>query len=231
MGSQPFVKFKNLGRMAFTQAYQMQKEVARTLLEEVACHSQDMVSGNTVLLVEHDPVYTVGIRSKQYSAEVEERLRKLRADFVRTNRGGLVTFHGPGQLVAYPILYLGSFFKDKSMRSYVHSLEQMIIDFCTRFQLEAKTTEHTGVWIGDNKIAAIGVHGSRYVTTHGIAINCNTDLSWFDHIVPCGIKDKGVTSLSRELGRVVTINEAYPILVTAFERQFKCTAVGEIKCS
>lgn len=216
--------------MAFAQAYQIQREVASTLLDEVACHSHGTVTGNTVLLVEHDPVYTVGIRSKQYSAEVEERLRKLRADFVRTNRGGLVTFHGPGQLVAYPVLYLGSFFKDKSMRSYVHSLEQMIINFCARFQLEARTTENTGVWIGDNKIAAIGVHGSRYVTTHGIAINCNTDLSWFDHIVPCGIEDKGVTSLSQELGRVVTINEAYPILVAAFEQQFKCTAVGEIKC-
>ncbi|XP_065290083.1 octanoyl-[acyl-carrier-protein]:protein N-octanoyltransferase LIPT2, mitochondrial [Dermacentor albipictus] len=228
MGSLPLVKFKNLGRMAFTQAYQIQCEVARTLLEEVASNRHGTATRNTVLVVEHDPVYTVGIRSKQYSTEVEERLKKLQADFVRTNRGGLVTFHGPGQLVAYPVLYLGSFFNDKSMRSYVHSLERMIINFCARFQLDAKTTENTGVWIGDNKIAAIGVHGSRYITTHGIAINCNTDLSWFDHIVPCGIADKGVTSLSRELGRLVTINEAYPVLVAAFEQQFKCTAIGEI---
>ncbi|XP_050045962.1 octanoyl-[acyl-carrier-protein]:protein N-octanoyltransferase LIPT2, mitochondrial [Dermacentor andersoni] len=228
MGSLPLVKFKNLGRMAFAQAYQIQSEVARTLLEEVASNRHGTATRNTVLVVEHDPVYTVGIRSKQYSTEVEERLKKLQADFVRTNRGGLVTFHGPGQLVAYPVLYLGSFFNDKSMRSYVHSLERMIINFCARFQLDAKTTENTGVWIGDNKIAAIGVHGSRYITTHGIAINCNTDLSWFDHIVPCGIADKGVTSLSQELGRLVTINEAYPVLVAAFEQQFKCTAIGEI---
>ncbi|XP_075535943.1 lipoyl(octanoyl) transferase 2 [Dermacentor variabilis] len=228
MGSLPLVKFKNLGRMAFAQAYQIQSEVARTLLEEVASNRHGTATRNTVLVVEHDPVYTVGIRSKQYSTEVEERLKKLQADFVRTNRGGLVTFHGPGQLVAYPVLYLGSFFNDKSMRSYVHSLERMIINFCARFQLDAKTTENTGVWIGDNKIAAIGVHGSRYITTHGIAINCNTDLSWFDHIEPCGIADKGVTSLSQELGRLVTISDAYPVLVAAFEQQFKCTAIGEI---
>lgn len=156
MGSQPFVKFKNLGRMVFAQAYQIQNEVARALLEEVSRSHDGTVTRNTVLLVEHDPVYTIGIRSKHYTAAIEERLRELGADFVRTNRGGLITFHGPGQLVAYPILYLGSFFKDKSMRSYVHNLEQTIINFCARFQLEAKTTENTGVWIGDNKIAAIG---------------------------------------------------------------------------
>lgn len=185
------------------------------------------MAGNAVFVVEHDPVYTVGIRSKDYPSEVQDSLRRLGADFVRTNRGGLITFHGPGQLVAYPVLYLGSFFKDKSMRRYVCSLEKMIIDICARFQLEAKTTEHTGVWIGDNKIAAIGVHGSRYITTHGIAINCNTDLSWFDHIVPCGIQQKGVTSLTRELGRVVTTAEAYPVLMAAFQQHFDCTAQEE----
>lgn len=133
----------------------MQTRAARRLLEEVDSHG-GAVTGNTVFIVEHDPVYTVGIRSKDYRGEIEEKLRRLGADFVRTNRGGLITFHGPGQLVAYPVLHLGSFFRDKSMRRYVCSLEKMIIDVCARFQLEAKTTEHTGVWIGDNKIAAIG---------------------------------------------------------------------------
>lgn len=226
MGSRTLVKFGKLGRMAFAPAYQMQTRAARRLLEEVDSHG-GAVTGNTVFIVEHDPVYTVGIRSKDYRGEIEEKLRRLGADFVRTNRGGLITFHGPGQLVAYPVLHLGSFFRDKSMRRYVCSLEKMIIDVCARFQLEAKTTEHTGVWIGDNKIAAIGVHGSRYVTTHGIAINCNSDLSWFDHIVPCGIEHKGVTSLTRELGRVVTVDDAYPALVAAFEQQFDCTAHEE----
>lgn len=225
MGSQTVVKFRKLGRMAFAQAYQVQSRAARRLLEEVS-HG-GAVAGNAVFVVEHEPVYTVGIRSKDYPSEIQDSLRRLGADFVRTNRGGLITFHGPGQLVAYPVLYLGSFFRDKSMRRYVCSLEKMIIDICARFQLEAKTTEHTGVWIGDNKIAAIGVHGSRYITTHGIAINCNTDLSWFDHIVPCGIQHKGVTSLTRELGRVVTTDEAYPVLMAAFQQQFDCTAQEE----
>lgn len=226
MGSRTLVRFRKLGRMAFAQAYQLQTRAARRLLEEVAGNG-GAVAGNTVFVVEHDPVYTVGIRSKGYTSETEDTLRRLGADFVHTNRGGLITFHGPGQLVAYPVLYLGSFFRDKSMRRYVCSLEKIIIDVCSCFQLEAKTTEHTGVWIGDNKIAAIGVHGSRYITTHGIAINCNTDLSWFDHIVPCGIQHKGVTSLTRELGRVVTTDEAYPALMAAFEQQFDCTVQEE----
>uniref|UniRef100_G3MPM9 Octanoyl-[acyl-carrier-protein]:protein N-octanoyltransferase LIPT2, mitochondrial n=1 Tax=Amblyomma maculatum TaxID=34609 RepID=G3MPM9_AMBMU len=223
MSAKICVQFRNLGRMAFAQAYQIQSRAARVLLGEVA--SRNAVTSNVVLVVEHEPVYTVGIRSKQYPARVEEELRRLGADFVRTDRGGLITFHGPGQLVAYPVLYLGSFFRDRSMRAYVCSLEKMIIALCARFQLEARTTEDTGVWVGDNKIAAIGVHGSRYVTTHGIAINCNTDLGWFDHIVPCGIEGKGVTSLTRELGREVTIDEAYPALVAAFEQQFECSIV------
>ncbi|KAG0428401.1 hypothetical protein HPB47_024615 [Ixodes persulcatus] len=168
-----------------------------------------------------------GIRSKGYTSEDESRLRKLGADFVKTNRGGLITFHGPGQLVAYPILYLGSFNEQKSMRWYVCQLEKTVVDTCAHFGLRADTTQETGVWIGDNKIAAIGVHGSRYVTTHGVALNCSTDLDWFGHIVPCGLQGKGVTSLSRELGRELGVAEASPVFLDSFRRHFGCQTVPD----
>ncbi|XP_064455689.1 octanoyl-[acyl-carrier-protein]:protein N-octanoyltransferase LIPT2, mitochondrial-like [Ornithodoros turicata] len=221
MCSKVLVQAKRLGRMGFSKAYNIQQAAASRLYEEISANPV-VIDGNTLITVEHDPVYTVGIRSKEYTAEQESVLRQLGAEFVRTNRGGLITFHGPGQLVAYPILYLGSFNKSKSMRWYVCTLEKTIIDFCSHFGLDARTTEHTGVWIGDNKVAAIGIHGSRFVTTHGIAINCNTDLAWFDHIIPCGIKGKGVTSLSRELGRDVSIDDAHEVFLDAFRKHFNC---------
>uniref|UniRef100_A0A8C1II11 lipoyl(octanoyl) transferase n=1 Tax=Cyprinus carpio TaxID=7962 RepID=A0A8C1II11_CYPCA len=110
------------------------------------------------------------------------------------SRGGLITFHGPGQLVCYPVLNLGCF--RKSVRWYVCELERTVIKTCGQFGIEASTSPDTGVWAGDNKICAIGIHCGRYITSHGLALNCNTDMSWFDNIVPCGIMGKGVTSLS-----------------------------------
>lgn len=175
---------------------------------------------NVIVLTEHSPVYTIGIRSKGYTDEDASRLRKLGAEFHRTNRGGLITFHGPGQLVAYPILCLKHF--QPSLRWYVCTIERTIIDLCQRFGLHGETSPDTGVWVGDNKICAIGLHASRYVTTHGLALNCHTDLRWFEHIVPCGIVGKGVTSLSKELGRTVKVAEAERELLQSFKQVFKC---------
>uniref|UniRef100_A0A9J7XDQ5 lipoyl(octanoyl) transferase n=1 Tax=Cyprinus carpio carpio TaxID=630221 RepID=A0A9J7XDQ5_CYPCA len=139
------------------------------------------------------------------------------------SRGGLITFHGPGQLVCYPVLNLGCF--RKSVRWYVCELERTVIKTCAQFGIEASTSPDTGVWAGDNKICAIGIHCGRYITSHGLALNCNTDMSWFDNIVPCGIMGKGVTSLSRELGRDVPTEEAVPKLLEAFTEQFNCTLI------
>ncbi|XP_050059805.1 putative lipoyltransferase 2, mitochondrial [Aphis gossypii] len=141
-----------------------------------------------LLIVEHKPVYTVGIRQKDYNSILEDNLIKLGAEFKRTNRGGLITFHGPGQLIAYPILNLKKF--NPSIRWYVANLETTIKNLCNEtYGLNATTTSDTGVWIDNHKICAIGVRCSRYVTTHGLALNCNTDLSWFKHIVPCGLHE------------------------------------------
>ncbi|XP_076323829.1 lipoyl(octanoyl) transferase 2 [Tachypleus tridentatus] len=229
ISGKPIVVLKNLGYLAYQQALTIQKKLVQQLHETLAPQKIPLCDyrHNFLLLVEHEPVYTVGIRSSTYTASEEQKLRALGADFVKTNRGGLITFHGPGQLVAYPILYLGDFNPKKSMKWYVCQLEQCVIHMCKYYGIQASTSPYTGVWVKDKKIAAIGIHGSRYVTSHGVAINCNTDMSWFHHIVPCGIPDKGVTSLSQELGKNITVTEAATYFLQAFVEHFECTLLQE----
>lgn len=165
--------------------------------------------------------YFTGIRTNSYNAEEEERLKKLGADFYKTSRGGLITFHGYGQLIAYPILNLKNF--RSSVRWYVGQIEKSIIDMCKKYDLEAETTKDTGVWIeGNRKICAIGIHVSRHVTTHGLALNCNTDLNWFNHIVPCGLEGKAVTSLTKECGKEISKDDAIPNFIESFQNIFEC---------
>ncbi|XP_062409366.1 putative lipoyltransferase 2, mitochondrial [Sardina pilchardus] len=213
------VRVVNLGRISYGQALQVQQKHVRQHLDK----SSDVP--NTLLLCQHHPVYTIGIRQAPYPPEEEERLKGLGAEFFRTNRGGLITFHGPGQLVCYPILNLGCF--KKSVRWYVCELEKTVIGLCAKFGIKAATSPDTGVWVGDNKICAIGIHCGRYITSHGIALNCNTEMNWFDNIVPCGIVGKGVTSLSLELGRDVTAAEATPHLLESFSERFNCHVIPE----
>ncbi|XP_055843303.1 putative lipoyltransferase 2, mitochondrial [Episyrphus balteatus] len=194
-----------------------------TLQQKISAQPANNVTSftNYLLLLEHHPVYTIGIRTKGYTDKDENYLKSLGADFCKTNRGGLITFHGPGQLVAYPVLHLKLF--KPSMRWYVAQLESTVIDLCKSMGIpNAQTTSDTGIWVGHNKICAIGVHGSQYITTHGIGLNCNTDLEWFNHIVPCGIENKGVTSLTKELKRNISIDKAIPHLLDAFCRNFDC---------
>ena len=211
----PIVNLYRLGRLSYVEALGVQQRLfdrLKSSLQTTTDTNYPRVASNSLLLVEHEPVYTIGIRTKQYNDNYVSRLKdklaqhKLKADFVRTNRGGLITFHGPGQLVAYPIIYLGDFAKtiqNRSIRAYVGLLEATIIDTLTRVGLIGAHTirEHPGVWLdnGERKIAFIGILCKRYVTMHGISINCDCDLNWFDHIVSCGIEDKDVTSIREEL--------------------------------
>jgi lipoyl(octanoyl) transferase len=146
-------------------------------------------------------------------------LRELGADFVRIDRGGDITFHGPGQLVAYPIVELRD---PLDLRRYVRSLEAAIIDTAARFGVTAGRVEGlTGVWVeGQRKLAAIGVRVRRGVTTHGLALNVNTDLRWFDEMIPCGIRDKEVTSLAREIGHQVPMENVESVLAEELARHF-----------
>lgn len=211
------VKVLWVGRLSYGTGLRLQKALADQ-------HHQTLNGpANTLVLLEHNPVYTVGIRNKGYDQEDERKLKNLGAEFYKTNRGGLITFHGPGQLVAYPIINLRDF--QGGIKWYVCQIEKMIIRLCAEFGIQGKTSPETGVWIDDKKICAIGIHGSRYITTHGLALNCNTDLRWFDHIDPCGIQDKGVTSISKELAMDVRIDDVLPLFKNAFQDQFECSLV------
>ncbi len=188
-----------LGTVSYVPAWELQDELAQQRRERRI--------GDRLLLLEHFPVYTIGRGGDEANLLAgPERLRELGAEFVRIDRGGDITFHGPGQIVAYPIVELRD---PLDLRRYVRALEGAIIDTSARFGVEAARMEGlTGVWVaGARKLAAIGVRVRRGVTTHGLALNVNTELRWFDEMIPCGIRDKLVTSLARELGRPLPMEE------------------------
>lgn len=172
---------------------------------------QAVVSGSkpdTVLLTEHEPVYTAGRRTEAFERPVDG------TPVVDVDRGGKITWHGPGQLVGYPIVHLPAAL---DVIPHVRRLEEVIINTCAELGLDTQRVKgRSGVWVvgngPDRKVAAIGVRVAQGVTMHGFALNCNNDLGWFDRIVPCGISDASVTTLSNELGRDVTIQEVLPIL-------------------
>ncbi|ULT94008.1 hypothetical protein L3Y34_003474 [Caenorhabditis briggsae] len=212
--------------MHFSNRFLNRSTVKVVDLELVKANKSETQSLNFILALEHQPVYTVGIRSKGYTKEEEERLKALGAEFYRTSRGGLITFHGPGQLVLYPICDVRRVStKQLGVRSFVDKLEQTIIDSATDgFGIHnVGRTENTGVWVnGERKLAAIGIAVSGGVSYHGIAINCNTDLTWFDNIVGCGIEGVSTTSLSLETRRNISVSEARPILLNSFANNFEC---------
>ncbi|MEO8404658.1 MAG: lipoyl(octanoyl) transferase LipB [Chitinophagaceae bacterium] len=179
-----------------------------------------------LLLVEHPPVFTIGKSGNMDNVLLSEELLKRRGiDFFRTNRGGDITFHGPQQIVGYPILDLEKFYTD--IGKYLRSIEEIIILTLAEYGIKGdRSPGETGVWIDpfvkgkERKICAIGVRSSRWVTMHGFALNVNTNLDYFQLIVPCGIQGKQVTSLQKELGREVDVEEVKEKLKKNFEKVF-----------
>ena len=202
----------DLGRMPYLLCVELQK----SLLEQVIEGSQP----STLLFVEHDPVLTLGASFHEQNlllpiAEYERR----GIEVIRTDRGGDVTFHGPGQLVMYPIFNLSE--TERDLHKWLRSLEETMIVALRSLGIEGRRfAPHTGAWVRDRKIAAIGIKIRKWVSMHGISLNCDNDLGSFDLIVPCGIKGYGVTSLTRELGRTFTISEAKPVALEAFRTVF-----------
>jgi len=188
-----------LGTVAYTPTWELQDEIAE--------QRRGRRIGDRLLLVEHFPVYTLGRGGNESNLlATPGRLRDIGAELVRVDRGGDITFHGPGQIVAYPIVEL----KDAlDLRRYVRTLEAAVIGTAIAFGVaSAPLTGLPGIWVdGARKLAAIGVRVKRGVTTHGLALNVNTDLRWFDEMIPCGIHGKGVTSLAREIGQPVPMEE------------------------
>jgi len=173
-----------------------------------------------VLLNEHHHVYTLGKSSDgDHLLANEELLKQRGADVYKIDRGGDVTYHGPGQLVGYPILNLGNYYAD--VHRYLRDLEEVIIRTLAEYGIEGRREpDFTGVWVGSEKIAAIGVKVSHWITMHGFALNVNTDLSYFDSIIPCGIFHKGVTSMQRLLNNDIPVKEVSEHIVKKFGEVF-----------
>jgi lipoyl(octanoyl) transferase len=175
---------------------------------------------DVLTLLEHPPVYTAGRRTEpDHLLLAETDIRRAGAELHHVDRGGSVTFHGPGQLVGYPIVDLGS---DPDVIRYLRMVEEAVILACSDLGATVGRSSRgdTGVWVDDDKVCAIGVRVSRGVTLHGFALNCATDLAWFSAIVPCGLQDRGVTSLSELTGRPVTVEEALPVMAGRFAEVF-----------
>ncbi|HLT88231.1 lipoyl(octanoyl) transferase [Sphingobacterium allocomposti] len=209
------VHFIDWGLTDYQEAWDRQEEI---FTRTVAVKNENRINGtagstpNHLIFTEHPHVYTLGKSGhEEYLLLDEAGLKEKNATFYKINRGGDITYHGPGQIVGYPILDLDNFFTD--IHLYLRTLEEAVIRTCAGYGIKAGRYEgYTGVWIdADNgnarKICAMGVRASRWVTMHGFAFNVNVDLSYFGHIIPCGIDDKDVTSLERELGRKLDVEE------------------------
>ena len=208
------VEYRHLGVVDYREAWDLQ----RRLHADIADGGQE-----TVLLLEHPPVFTCGKRTDPHERPVDPG----EAEVLDVDRGGKITFHGPGQLVGYPLLRLPDHVR---VVDYVRRMEEALIGACADLGVAtARVPGRTGVWLqpgsaptgpttGERKVAAIGIRVSRGVTMHGFALNCDVDLAWYDRFVPCGIADAGVTSLSAELGRDVSVAEVAPLVEHHLDR-------------
>ena len=236
--------FRDLGRMEYKEAWDYQESLLKANLDVKSELRMLQESGprpyvneagialaipttrHYLLFVEHPPVYTLGKSGRMENLLLGENERKQNGvEFFPTNRGGDITYHGPGQIVGYPILDLEKYYTD--IGKYLRRLEEVIILTLRSFGIESgRSPGETGVWLDpqikgrERKICAMGVRCSRWITMHGFALNVNTDLSYFNNIIPCGIPDKQVTSMQKELGKELEIGEVKIALKSAFEKIF-----------
>ena len=211
----------HLGRVAYEPTWTLQENIQERLIAAKRSSGADSPSRppHVLLLLEHPPVYTLGKSGDADNLLVsDDTLDAMGATFHRIGRGGDITYHGPGQLVGYPLFDLDRFFTD--LGRYLRMLEELIIRTCAEYDVTGTRVDgRTGVWVGpddrglERKICAMGVRCSRWVTMHGFAFNVTTNLDHFDHIVPCGIDDRGVTSLAEETEGSTTVDEVCPSLV------------------
>jgi lipoyl(octanoyl) transferase len=232
------VIFQDLGPMGYKQAWDIQEGLLQENVQiksEARSQQNPAISqpstANHFLFVEHPAVYTLGKSGHIENILISEKeMDAKHIQFYKTNRGGDITFHGPGQIVGYPILDLEKFYTD--IGRYMRGLEEVIILTLAEYGIQSgRSTGETGVWLDsgvrgkERKICAMGVRCSRWVTMHGFALNVNTDLSYFDFIVPCGIQNKKVTSLEKEAGRKIPIEETKEKVMKNFEKVFDCSLV------
>lgn len=216
-------KFLDLGLMDYQQAWDYQTNLFQSILDvksqnRVLAPNEQLSTNNYLLFCEHPHVFTLGKSGDEKNLLVKkEELHTIEATYYHINRGGDITYHGPGQIVVYPIIDMENFFTD--IHKYMRLLEESVIQTLAEFSINAgRINGLTGVWIDfedakkTRKICALGVKTSRWVTLHGLAFNVNTDLNYFNYIVPCGIDDKAVTSLEKELGKQLDMEQVKSIL-------------------
>lgn len=243
------VFFKDLGSIAYKEAWDYQEELLQqnvNIKSQAAAAKREAGAGDDtiiteiatrhyLLLCEHPAVYTLGKSGKASNILIteDERIKKG-IEYYPTNRGGDITFHGPGQIVGYPIIDLEKYYTD--IGKYLRNLEEVIILTLAAYNIKAeRSAGETGVWIDadikgkERKICAMGVRCSRWITMHGFALNVNTNLDYFNNIIPCGIQNKQVTSLAKELGYEANMEEVKNILKKSFEQVFNCTLINEEK--
>lgn len=230
------VILKDLGLIEYGEAWDYQEELMKAALDIKSERFKNPEGTyptiqHHLLLCEHPHVYTLGKSGAMGNLLInDERMKDLGVTFYKTNRGGDITYHGPGQMVAYPVLDLEQYFTD--LNKYMRFLEEVIIKTIAVFGIEAGRLEgSTGVWLDAEdpnkarKICAMGVRSSRWITIHGLALNANADLQFFDYIVPCGIVDKSVTSMEKELGQKVDMEEVKKVFLEKFKEVFESTLV------
>jgi len=216
------IQYHDWGLTEYNEAWTKQEALFNATIEK---KTLGLITENYLIFCEHPHVYTLGKSGDEHNLLLNYiQLQAKDAVFVKTNRGGDITYHGPGQVVGYPIFDLANF--NLGLKQYIHLVEESIINTLLQYNISSFRLEGaTGVWldVGNpscRKICAIGVRSSRYVTMHGFALNVNTDLAYFDHINPCGFIDKGVTSMEKELGRTVNMEELKLQLITEIEKLF-----------
>lgn len=224
------VEIFDIGRIPYREAWDLQRRLQKQLIDQKlrfrAAPEEGKPISDSLLFVEHPHVYTLGKSGNAgHLLKSAAELNEIEAEFIENDRGGDITYHGPGQIVGYPILDLDRHFTD--VHKYLRYLEEVIIKTCSDFGIKAGRIDGlTGVWVGQQKICAMGIRCSRWVTMHGFALNVSTDLSYFDHIVPCGISDKKVSGLSVLAGRSLDITEVKERIAVHFANQFGAQAVS-----
>ena len=223
------IKYSDLGLVEYSEMLYLQEKYFNNIISlkiKSGSNLEKSKYDNVLFLCQHPHVYTLGKNGEENNLLIDEEiLKKINASFLKTNRGGDITYHGPGQIVGYPIFELEGF--GIGVREYIYNIEEIIMLTLREYGINAdRTKEAPGVWLDvgekgvERKICAIGVRASRKVTMHGFAFNINTDLSYFNHINPCGFIDKGVTSLKKELGKEVNEGEVKSKLVKYFSQVF-----------
>ncbi len=216
-------RYFDWGLIPYLEAWQKQESLFAEKLRRKSCGE---ISENYLFCCEHPHVYTLGKSGKESNLLIDStQLYKRQAEFVRCNRGGDITYHGPGQLVFYPIFDLNCF--AMGLKDYIHTLEELVIRSLAAYGISSgRMASASGVWVDPDgpaarKICAVGVRSSRYITMHGLALNVNTQLEYFDCINPCGFRDRGVTSMQLELGAPLRLDELKNTLRKAFEDSFR----------